>query len=235
MTTNQTIDGVPRELLERAISAVMQARGKGSPTERDLRALLDAPACSACNDTGRMHEPGCEPGSCTACLEKTAAQPQDVPVLSIELVENKTYGGMHIRKWENTGALTEGVHFLYSRPAEQPQGEPVALTIQQRIKWMMYFNADLYEDWLGDNIPEDELPVWLTEEGVPESLPGSQLSKVLSWELQYANSRLAEQPAPVAVVLPERLLGDDGVCTESHYASGWNACLDELKRLNPSL
>lgn len=45
----------------------------------------------------------------------------------------------------------------------------------------------------------------------------------------------AEQPAPVAVVLPERLPGDDGVCTESHYASGWNTCLDELKRLNPSL
>ena len=42
MTTNQTIDGVPRELIERAIAAVMQARGKGSPTERDLRALLDA-------------------------------------------------------------------------------------------------------------------------------------------------------------------------------------------------
>ncbi|WP_104910530.1 hypothetical protein [Pseudomonas sp. LG1D9] len=42
----------------------------------------------------------------------------------------------------------------------------------------------------------------------------------------------AEQPAPVAVVLPERLLGDDGVCTESHYASGWNTCLDEVTRLN---
>lgn len=46
---------------------------------------------------------------------------------------------------------------------------------------------------------------------------------------------VAEQPAPVAVVLPERLPGDDGVCTESHYASGWNACLDEVTRLNPSL
>ena len=42
----------------------------------------------------------------------------------------------------------------------------------------------------------------------------------------------AEQPAPVAVVLPERLPGDDGVCTESHYASGWNTCLDEVTRLN---
>ncbi|MGH8449542.1 hypothetical protein, partial [Pseudomonas sp.] len=40
------------------------------------------------------------------------------------------------------------------------------------------------------------------------------------------------QVAAVAVVLPERLLGDDGVCTESHYASGWNACHDEVGRLN---
>ncbi|UQI33044.1 hypothetical protein M3M50_10575 [Pseudomonas bijieensis] len=44
--------------------------------------------------------------------------------------------------------------------------------------------------------------------------------------------RKAEQPAPVAVVMPERMPGDDGVCTESHYASGWNACLDEVTRLN---
>ena len=45
----------------------------------------------------------------------------------------------------------------------------------------------------------------------------------------------AEQPAPVAVVLPERLLGDDGVCTESHYASGWNACLYEAARLTATV
>lgn len=42
----------------------------------------------------------------------------------------------------------------------------------------------------------------------------------------------AHPQAPVAVALPERLPGDDGVCTESHYASGWNACLDEVTRLN---
>lgn len=44
MTNNPTIDGVSRELIERAISATRLARGPGSPTERDLRALLDAPA-----------------------------------------------------------------------------------------------------------------------------------------------------------------------------------------------
>ncbi|NMX31177.1 hypothetical protein [Pseudomonas sp. WS 5413] len=179
MSDNQTIDGVSRKSLEQALklAAVFDDGGDGSDAESArgvvwiLRALLDAPACSACNDTGRMHEPGCEPGACTACLEK---------------------------------------------PAAQPQGEPVAMTLQQRITWMMCFNADLYEDWLGDNIPEDELPAWLTEEGVPGSLPGSQLSKVLSHELQYAKSRLAEQPAAVAAVpdgyciMPRQLTAENG-------------------------
>lgn len=39
---------------------------------QELRALLAAPKCSACNDTGRMHEPGCEPGDCSACIASAA-------------------------------------------------------------------------------------------------------------------------------------------------------------------
>lgn len=48
MTTNQTIDGVPRELLEAC------DRANSPPPEwarKQLRALLDAPACKACNGT----------------------------------------------------------------------------------------------------------------------------------------------------------------------------------------
>lgn len=46
----------------------------------------------------------------------------------------------------------------------------------------------------------------------------------------------AEQPAPVAVVMPERKAVSVGVLSESNtHNQGWNACLDELKRLNPSL
>lgn len=40
----------------------------------------------------------------------------------------------------------------------------------------------------------------------------------------------AEQPAPVAVVMPERMEARDEWDTESIQ---WNACLDEVKRLNP--
>lgn len=46
------------------------------------------------------------------------------------------------------------------------------------------------------------------------------------------------QPAPVAVVMPERLAmtgrGLMDAPTVDHHL-GWNACLDELKLLNPSL
>jgi hypothetical protein len=46
----------------------------------ELRALLDAPACKACNDTGKMHEPGQEPGECSACFKEPAAQHQGEPM-----------------------------------------------------------------------------------------------------------------------------------------------------------
>ena len=45
----------------------------------------------------------------------------------------------------------------------------------------------------------------------------------------------AEQPAPVSVVLPERSNERDHAGDFTYEAKAWNACLDELKRLNPSL
>ena len=47
----------------------------------------------------------------------------------------------------------------------------------------------------------------------------------------------AEQPAPVAVVMPERMPVPRGDLQpfERAEAIKWNACLDEVTRLNPSL
>lgn len=42
-----------------------------------------------------------------------------------------------------------------------------------------------------------------------------------------------EPPAPVALVLPERMEIPDVHCPERINAQGWNACLDEVRRLNP--
>lgn len=45
----------------------------------------------------------------------------------------------------------------------------------------------------------------------------------------------AEQPAPVAVVMPERREIGQNYPYLSDLDIEWNACIDELKRLNPSL
>lgn len=43
----------------------------------------------------------------------------------------------------------------------------------------------------------------------------------------------AEQPAPVAVVMPSPLHDPGAVAgLNSKYAQGWNACIDEVTRLN---
>lgn len=110
MTNNQTIDGVPRAWLEEYESLADLASGDAQM----LRALLDADKVNN-RQMGLIQFVEAHP-------IKPAAQPQGEPVLTIELTENKIYGGMHIVKWDNPGGLKEGFHRLY---AEQPA--PVAV------------------------------------------------------------------------------------------------------------
>lgn len=139
MTTNQTIDGVPHktewceallklEVVREALTSSDSAErlknmdaGKvlreGIAILKELRALLYAKP-----ETVAGHHSACravddyKPGECSHSC-KPAAQPQGEPVVCVELVENKTHGGMHIVKWDNLGKLKEGIHKLY---AEQP-------------------------------------------------------------------------------------------------------------------
>lgn len=55
---------------------------------------------------------------------------------------------------------------------------------------------------------------------------------VMDWddEKEQVQSLYAEQPAPVAVVLPPCATAQD--FNDESMASGWNACLDEVTRLN---
>lgn len=92
--TNKPMLSVERELLERLLRVGLNAVGIGCKTPaEELRAILDKPV----------------------------AQNQVVPVVCVELVENKIHGGMHIVKWDNLGKLKEGIHKIC---AEQPA--PVA-------------------------------------------------------------------------------------------------------------
>ena len=109
MTTNQTIDGVPRVLLAEALEA-FGALGMHGYAER-VRGLLDAPACKTCNGTrivsdGAMY---CTSGGipfesgpiecvkdCPDC--KPAVQPQGEPVadaLSTGFYTTETGGGKY--------------------------------------------------------------------------------------------------------------------------------------------
>lgn len=229
MSTNQTIDGVPRELLERLLTlAAMSA----SAPYRELRALLDAPACKACNDTGKMHEPGQEPGSCAVCrsdplLHEPASQPQGDGV-----------------NWK--AVANEQMEVIQQLKAAQAQGEPVAY--MQKGAPSRFLCKELFDPLNGYTIPlyaklpaplilgepvawVECSPAWLKAGGYCATAPRLCVGRD---GISHLHPARAEQPAPVAVVLPERR-ADAATEDQKTWLRGWNACLDELKRLNPSL
>ncbi|TFF09704.1 hypothetical protein EXW72_10265 [Pseudomonas sp. BCA14] len=153
MTANQTIDGVPRELLDKAFLDAQRVRFDTDKQVIELRDPLD------------------KPGPCS-------------------------------QEWTDDGEFTLTCTKCGKTENHEPYG-----WVQTRGNAINHFTQewDVVESW------EDQ---------------GFEYKAMFDH---------AEHPAPVSVVLPERQPGDDGVCTESHYASGWNSCIDELKRLNPSL
>lgn len=87
MTTNQTIDGVPRELLVRLLEVAVYS---ASAPYRELRALLDAPAVQAPDKCGvqMVDCPECSHqwDNFFECGNKPAANPQGEPVYQVEYV-----------------------------------------------------------------------------------------------------------------------------------------------------
>jgi hypothetical protein len=97
-----------------------------------LRAVYDIKASKYLADRSKMMSEQtanlCTTDACEALRARLASQGgEDV---SLELVENLKYGGMHIRKWENLAGLGAGTHKLYTHPADQvaePDAELVEL------------------------------------------------------------------------------------------------------------
>lgn len=154
MTTNQTIDGVPRELLQRwldnaeffnhldgmSMSSIDAARKEDEKILEELRALLDVSLA--------------DEGEC--CHEFVPFQP------------NCTKCGIPYKT------------------AAQPQGELVALTNAQR-RAADYKEQQAFNDW-----------AW-NKEGEAIGRMDGQAAAIEAW---HARAKLAEQPAPVAVVHP---------------------------------
>lgn len=107
--------------------------------------------------------------------------------------------------------------YLQTDPAAQPQGGPVAWLAQAVGK-----GGEVYRNKSSTNEPtmRDIEIAW--GQGVIDRF------KIVIKPLY------AEQPAPVAVVLPERsnAVASANVSAKQAYALGWNACLDEVTRLN---
>lgn len=242
--TNKPMLSVERELLERALSAVIVARGPGSPTERDLLALLDNPSECRCKRYGKdnPHWP------CPVHAEP-ADQRQGAPAVLMELVENKIYDGMHIAKWDNPGGLKEGFHKLYAE-----QTAPVALTVwygkmpesNGKSNWTAILHRKGEAIWSGAVITIDrsEYPDRVRYEADRMRYMIGELTEepdILAYDDKLHSGYVKlEHPASVAVVLPGRKVDPHrhqrlitpGCGVEKGTAEGWNACLAEVAKLN---
>jgi len=213
MTTNQTIDGVPRVLLN---------------ADREMRVYIagpmtgiadyNFPAFNAMADKMRAagwHVENPADHGLVVGADWADYLRYDIGCLaSCEAI-------MLLPGWTaSRGARLEvsiakelGVVFMFAdgaerEPAAQPQGEPVArITLEQVLKAYDYANCH----------------------------PHKYLRGTTNWCAAVAHSLNAEQPAPVAVVMPERRepTQDNPYLSDADHE--WNAYRDELKRLNPSL
>jgi hypothetical protein len=104
------------------------------------------------------------------------------------------------------------------KPASQPHGEPVA-----KLNWEQI--VGLVNEVLGCDAHKWPMP------DVGHEMTGINFNSLA----RIIDRVQAEQPAPVAVVLPERRepTQDNPYLSDADHE--WNAYRDELKRLNPSL
>lgn len=288
MTTNQTIDGAPRDYVLRItpeahsvmlgmVEHCLNVRAcmgmdegfKDFETEeehgfvKELRALLDAPPKDPC----------------MAALEhlerfKEVARSGDVSGvidMGAELIGMAYFDNSEAEKnVESANSAGHGCVCLCNSDsacihehavAAQPQGEPVAILS----------GPDDSVCWTQDSKPKElRKQVVLIEHadllrlqelayGAAGRVYQTRWNRLGEWEewktvsqeqYQRSEGRLferrivyAKQPAPVAVVLPERFdlphrdefESADQYAAATGEAKSWNACLDELKRLNPSL
>ena len=229
MNTNQTIDGVPRELralLERVVGKASQTPHWDALDEdriaatAELRALLDAPAKDPCTqaiqhlerfkdvarsgDVGGIIEMGAELIGMAYFDNQEAAE-------NVESTDTALHGGDGL-------STSDGDCVREHSVAAQPQGEPVAIVVEQTHNYANYLV-------FGSSIPGVQQPVPVVK----------RKAHLLDQSLPTGTKLYAEKPAPVSVVLPERNvvrvykpIRIDG----TELAQVWNACLDEVTRLN---
>lgn len=240
MTTNQTINGLPRDLLERitAEPSDIDAQVMRQDAIDELRALLDAPAVVSngvdwkavaneqmgiiqalkvdneklAGDRARLSTEveTLRPAYKSVLAQLDAAQPQEYLSLGAQLARAATYlisvMDAETEAWTESAALKQALeNWSMGEPSAQPQGEP-----------------SHWADPAGNTITAELKAYNLNLGGAPAAASGA-----------YTKPLYAGQPAPVAVVLPERKHHvRQGLSHTDAKADGWNACIDEVNRLN---
>lgn len=167
MTTNQTIDGVSRGLLERAVQAIINT-SQMHPALEDLRALLDAERCTSCDGSGDLTDlTGEWRGYCVcpagvALKNKPAAQPHGEPVAWTE-VDVLDFMSVALRHAEYSGLapidILEGLRYMAEKgkPAfyRTKQPAPVAVAVPERL--VMTDGLHTYEYVTGHNAAIDKM------------------------------------------------------------------------------
>lgn len=202
--SNQTIDGVlvSRELLDR-ISASLNDTGQFLLAE-ELHAALAESAPIIGGEVARLN------GMLDAASKLLRTKQRVNRELRTELERIKAINDNNFklvldRLFEPVAPVVEG------QDDQQMACMPVERCYDVRAKMIIAFNeakkagGDL-DDWL---------------------------DAAYKSALRYSpNPSSAEQPAPIAVVLPVRNTDNYGSFRQVDYAQGWNACLDEVTRLN---
>jgi len=284
MTTNQTIDDVPREKIERALDAIEQVGYQDKfidytfvrTVKQELRALLDAEPCS--------HDPGWRDMS-TAPTDGTMVR------LLVEFEEHSTedddqavtIGANNLDNddedlWRFAGWCWSHDHFTEGKgtpvgwlpmldgpvitPTAQPQGEPVAwgfvnedgepdatarwdvakhlpvdvtpLYAEQPAPLKIGRGVSVKNIWFGSDEERKPYLVFSDNGNLTEVnlVDVSMISRLRPYTLKQLEELgvSVEKPELVAVALPDPATTQD--FGDESMANGWNACLDEVLRLN---
>lgn len=203
--TNQTIDGVPRDDLELVLLHGHSTHESDRAWDR-LRALLDAPPrCPVCGYTEQ---------DCREQMDHyLCGSPEPAPA-------NK-------RAAQPQGDSTRWERLYHQASADLCKiGEALGVDEDdQCLPDILEAIADLKSK------PQVEPVAWLN---VATDHVTTSAVVVMDWddEKEQVQSLYAEQPAPVAVVLPERREPTQDVPYLSDADHEWNACIKEVAFLN---
>lgn len=174
MTTNQTIDGVRRSTLDRALNGCGLEKTEAM---KELRALLDATETGVCRGCFTEQPTGQACKTCAEVKAKPAAQPQGVSsdVIAFGIRVEKLLCKALGREWSASGISIES---LVAQIPAKVQGETVA--------WMFRWDYDHGNGWCRNAVR------------FVESMEHVEHEDKSTW--RDITPLYAEQPAPAAAV-----------------------------------